>query len=207
MKILPVIYGKSEIPESMAFLNGDKNKFREILFKVYVIKTENKIILVDAGCETMPWFKMRDFLGTVKALEGIGINPSEITDVILTHSHHDHIECVKYFKNAVIHIEKDEYENGKKYIPEDFFVNTFDNIYEVCKNVKVLKIGGHTKGSCIVEIKDEDKIYIISGDECYLRECLENKIPTGSSFDLKKSTEFISEYSKSKYTVLFCHDE
>jgi len=207
MKILPVIYGKSEIPESMAFLNGDKNKFREILFKVYVIKIENKIILVDAGCETMPWFKMRDFLGTVKALEGIGINPSEITDVILTHSHHDHIECVKYFKNAVIHIEKDEYENGKKYIPEDFFVNTFDDIYEVCKNVKVLKIGGHTKGSCIVEIKDEDKIYIISGDECYLRECLENKIPTGSSFDLKKSTEFISEYSKSKYTVLFCHDE
>ena len=57
MKILPVIYGKSEIPESMAFLNGDENKFREILFKVYVIKTENKI----RGCKKSPDRKERFF--------------------------------------------------------------------------------------------------------------------------------------------------
>lgn len=51
------------------------------------------------------------------------------------------------------------------------------------------------------------EIYIISGDECYSKECLKNKIPTGSSVCPEKSVEFIEKYSDSKYTVLLCHDE
>ncbi len=35
----------------MIFINGSENKFCEIAFKVYLIKTDNKLILVDAGCE------------------------------------------------------------------------------------------------------------------------------------------------------------
>jgi glyoxylase-like metal-dependent hydrolase (beta-lactamase superfamily II) len=73
--------------------------------------------------------------------------------------------------------------------------------------VKIIKIGGHSKGSCIVEIESDDKIYIIAGDECYKRECLNKKIPTGASFDKKASREFIEKYSDKKYTVLLCHDE
>ncbi len=206
MQIIPVEYGKSVLPESMIFINGDENKFREIVFKVYLIKTSQKLILVDAGCETMPGFVMRDFIGTVQALKNIDITPDEITDVLITHSHHDHIECVKYFKNAVIHIQSDEYENGKRYIPDDFNVNVFENEFLVCENVKIVKIGGHSKGSCIVEIKNDDKTYIISGDECYLRECLTEKIPTGSSFNQNVSREFVEKYSDSKYTVLLCHE-
>ena len=207
MQIIPVEYGKSVLPESMIFINGDENKFREIVFKVYLIKTSQKLILVDAGCETMPGFVMRDFIGTVQALKNIDITPDEITDVLITHSHHDHIECVKYFKNAVIHIQSDEYEGGKRYIPDDFKVNVFENEFSVCENVKIVKIGGHSKGSCIVEIAIDTKAYIISGDECYLRECVTKEIPTGSSFNQSASREFVEKYSDSKYTVLLCHDE
>lgn len=206
MQIIPVEYGKSVLPESMIFINGNENKSREIVFKVYLVKTNEKLILVDAGCETMPGFVMRDFIGTVQALKNIDITPDEITDVLITHSHHDHIECVKYFKNAVIHIQSDEYENGKRYIPDDFNVNIFENEFSVCENVNIVKIGGHSKGSCIVEIKNDDKTYIISGDECYLRECLTEKIPTGSTFNQNASREFVEKYSDSKYTVLLCHE-
>lgn len=207
MEIIPVKYGESVLPEKMCFAGGDENKCREIVFKVFLIKTDEKLILVDAGCETMPGFVMKNFTGTVKALKNINISPEEITDVILTHSHHDHIECVKYFKNAVIHIEKNEYERGKKYIPDDFKVNIFSDEFSVCENVKIIKIGGHSKGSCIVEIRNQEQIYIISGDECYLRECLTEKIPTGSSFNKEASKAFIEKYSDKKYTVLLCHDE
>lgn len=207
MEIKALEYGKSVLSESMIFINGNKEKFRRIVFKVYLIESAGKLILVDAGCETMPGFVMRDFIGTVKALENAGIFPKEITDVIITHAHHDHIECVKYFKNAVIHIEKNEYESGGKYIPEDFSVNIFENEFSVCKNVKIIKIGGHSKGSCIVEIKKDGEIFIIAGDECYLRECLTKKIPTGSSFDKKASNDFVEKYSNKKYNVLLCHDE
>ncbi len=207
MQIIPIEYGKSVLPESMIFINGDKSKFREITFKVYLIKIKDRLILADAGCETMPGFEMREFQGTVKALEKIEVNPLDITDVLITHSHHDHIECVKYFENATIHIEKDEYEAGKKYIPDGFKVNIFSREFTLSENVKIIRIGGHSKGSCIVEIKTDDKIYIIAGDECYKRECLNKKIPTGASFDPNASREFIEKYSDKKYTVLLCHDE
>lgn len=206
MRIIPLEYGKSVLSEKMIFINGRENIFREIVFKVYLIKTDKKLILVDAGCETMPGFIMRDFIGTVHALKNINVTPEEITDVIITHSHHDHIECVKYFKNAVIHIQVDEYESGKEYVPDNFKMNIFNDDFSVCKNVKIVKIGGHSKGSCIVEIANESGIYVIVGDECYLRECLEKGIPTGSSYSKKASKDFIKKYSDTSYKILLSHD-
>ena len=152
IEIIPVKYGKSHLPENLVFLGGSSDKHYAIDFIVYVLKINEKIILIDAGCETMPGFVMTDFVGSIKALEKIGITAEMVNDVIISHSHHDHIECVKYFKKAVIHIQKDEFEDGKQYIPEGFEVNIFDDRYQVCDGVEIIKIGGHTKGSCIVEI-------------------------------------------------------
>ena len=205
--IIPIDYGKSVLPESMIFQNGAGNKFRPIVFRVYLIRTENRLILVDAGCETMPDFDMRDFIGPVKALNNIGISPEEITDLIITHAHHDHIECAKYFKNAVTYIQKDEYEAGKGYLAENLNIRTFDEEMLICYGIKAVKIGGHSKGSSIVEITDADKKYVIAGDECYMRDCLAKQIPTGVSYNPEKSRAFIKKYGKGEYTVLLCHDE
>ena len=76
--IIPIDYGKSFLPESWIFQNGAENKLRPIIFRMYLLKTENRLILVDAGCETMPGFVMTDFIGTVKALENIGVKADEI---------------------------------------------------------------------------------------------------------------------------------
>ncbi|MDD6564087.1 MAG: N-acyl homoserine lactonase family protein [Clostridiales bacterium] len=207
LEIIPIEYGKSVLPESMIFQGGAEDKFRPIVFMIYLIKTEKQLILVDAGCETMPGFDMRDFIGPVKALEKIDIKPDDITDVIITHSHHDHIECVSRFKNAVIYIQRDEYESGKGYLAEGMNIKLFDDEMQVSDGVRAVKIGGHSKGSCIVEVTDDKKTYIISGDECYLRECLDKKIPTGTSYCPEKSREFIEKYSSGEYTVLLCHDK
>jgi glyoxylase-like metal-dependent hydrolase (beta-lactamase superfamily II) len=155
----------------------------------------------------MPGFDMHDFIGPVKALEKMNIKPEDITDVIITHSHHDHVECVSRFKNAVIYIQRDEYESGRRYFSEGMSVRLFDDEIQICPDVKAIKIGGHTKGSCIVEIGENREKYIIAGDECYMRECLDKRIPTGSSYCPKKSREFIEKYSGSEYTVMLCHDK
>ena len=207
IEIIPIEYGKSVLPESWIFQNGAENKLRPIIFRVYLIRTENRLILVDAGCETMPGFDMKDFIGPVKALRNIGISPEEITDLIITHAHHDHIECAKYFKNAALYIQKDEYEAGKGYLAENLNIRTFDEEMLICGGIKAVKIGGHSKGSSIVEITDSGKKYIIAGDECYMRECLTKQIPTGISCNPEKSHAFIQKYGKCGYTVLLCHDE
>lgn len=206
LEIIPIEYGKSVLPASMIFQGGAEDKFHPIVFMIYLIKTQNRLILADAGCETMPGFDMHDFIGPVKALEKLDIKPEDITDVIITHAHHDHIECVSKFKNAVIYIQRDEYESGKGYFAEDMNRKLFDNEMQICSGVKAVKIGGHSKGSCIVEITDNGKKYIIAGDECYLRECLDKRIPTGTSYCPKNSREFIEKYGNGEYTVLLCHD-
>lgn len=199
--IIPIDYGKSVLSESMIFENGAKNKFRPILFRTYLLKIENRLILVDAGCVTMPGFDIKDFIGPVKALNNIGIS------VIITNAHHDHIECAKYFKNAALYIQKDEYEAGKGYLAENLNIRTFDEEMQICDGVKAVKIGGHSKDSSIVEITDSDKKYIIAGDECYIRDCLTKQIPTGTSYNPEKSHAFIQKYGKGGYTVFLCHDE
>jgi glyoxylase-like metal-dependent hydrolase (beta-lactamase superfamily II) len=206
IEIIPIEYGKSVLPESMIFQNGAENKFRPIVFMIYLIKAENRLILADAGCVTMPGFDMHNFIGPIKALEKLNIAPSDITDVIITHAHHDHIECVKCFENARIYIQRDEYENGKNYFAASADIRLFDDEIQLCDGVKTIKIGGHSAGSCIVEITDECGISIIAGDECYIRECLDKKIPTGTSYCPEKSRRFIEKYSSGEYKVLLCHD-
>ena len=205
--IIPINYGKSVLPESMIFQNGAENKLRPIVFMVYLIKTENRLILADAGCETMPGFVMTDFIGIVKALENIGVKAEEITDLIITHAHHDHIECAKYFKNAALYIQKDEYEAGKGYLTENLNIRTFEKEMQICDGIKAVKIGGHSKGSSIVEITNSDNKYIIAGDECYMRDCLTKQIPTGASYNPEKSRDFVKKYGNGEYTVFLCHDE
>lgn len=204
--IIPINYGKSVLPESWIFQNGAENKFRPIVFRVYLIRAENRLILVDAGCETMPGFVMTDFFGTVKALENIGVKAEEITDLIITHAHHDHIECAKYFKNAVIYIQKDEYEAGKGYLTENLNIRTFEKEMQICGGIKAVKIGGHAKGSSIVEITNEDKISIIAGDEFYARECIDKQILPGAPYNRENSRDFLKKYCCGGYTVLLCHD-
>lgn len=203
--IIPVEYGKSYLAESMIFQNGAEDKFQPIVFKIFLIRAGERLILVDAGCVTMPGFEMTDFIGPIKALEQYNVRAEDITDVIITHAHHDHIECINYFKNARIFIQKDEYADGKGYIDENMKVVLFSDEIEVCDGVRAVKIGGHSIGSCVVEV-DGDKKYVIIGDECYKRECIEKDIPTGTSYCLEKSKEFLRKYGNGEYKVLTCHD-
>ena len=207
IEIIPVDYAKSVLPESWVFKNGSEERLLPIIFRIYLIKTESRLILVDAGCETMPGFDMKDFIGPIKALGNLGISPEQITDLIITHAHHDHIQCVKYFKNAVIYIQKDEYEAGKGYLSENLNIRTFDEEMLICDGIKAVKIGGHSIGSSIAEITDENGTYIIAGDELYSRDCITKQIPPGAPYNPENSKKFLEKYCKGGYTVLLCHDE
>lgn len=200
-------YADTFLSEDQIFKGGEKEKIRPIIFGIYFIRTEDRLILVDAGCETMPGFDMRNFLSPVKALKDeTGIDAKDITDVIITHSHHDHIEALFRFENARVHIQQEEYHEALCNIPENMKVNTFEDSFELEEGIRIIKIGGHSIGSCIVEVDLHDKVYVVCGDECYQRENLLNKIPTGCSVNPEKSEEFIEKYSSPLYETLLCHD-
>ena len=206
LKVLAIKYAESTLPESAVFQGGRCDKRLPITFVIYLLETENRRILVDVGCDTMPGFEMVNYDRPVDVLRDYGYVSEDITDVIITHAHHDHIAAVGYYKNAVVHIQEDEYAAGKKYIADGAEVNIFEETYSLDDNIFIRKIGGHAKGSCVVEFEYCNMRYVIAGDECYARECLTNKIPTGSSYDLERSEFFVEEYSRDGYCVLLCHE-
>lgn len=205
-KIITIKYAESTLPESAVFQGGLKDKKVPITFSVYLIVTENKRILIDAGCDTMPGFEMVHYERPVDVLRRFGYDPEDITDVIITHAHRDHIAAVGYYKNAVIYIQENEYVSGQRYIPADFRIQTFKHSFLMDNSILIKTIGGHSVGSCIVEFRCSDTCYVFSGDECYARECLTHKKPTGSSYNLSQSEFFVNEYSKECYQVLLCHE-
>lgn len=206
MQIIRVDYGRSRLPESMLYPSGAEEKEIPIVFSVFLVLTRTHTILVDAGCDTMPGFEMEDFCGTVAALKKLGYRPEDITDVILTHAHHDHIQGIKDFPHARVYIQQAEYARGKRHIPESCPVHTFAESCRVTEEVTVMCIGGHTEGSCVVEVQGKDTVYVLCGDECYSRENLIKGIPTGSSCCPEKSAAFIEKYTQPGYTCLLCHD-
>lgn len=205
-EIQVAIYGESTLPESMVIPGGSEEKRYPIVFALFHIRCGEKQILIDAGCDTMPGFDMKNFISPAAALERIGVQANEITDVVITHAHHDHIDGVRHFPNARIHIQEEEYQAGKSYIPEDFRVHVFQDRCTVGDCVTVEKIGGHSKGSCIVKLMKNGVPYVFCGDECYLRLCLDRKIPTGTSCCPEISRNFVETYSSGAYRTVLSHD-
>ncbi len=202
MKIAALKYGESVFGENYIFKGGNKDKRLPISFTIYLIQTESKNILVDAGCDDGAGFEMSLFKKPIAVLKEYGLSPNDITDVIITHSHHDHTEAVKYYENAVIHIQRNEYAAAKRYIPKSFTVHLIDDTFSLTENVIIKKIGGHSIGSCIV-LADN---YVFCGDECYYEKCLTDKICTGASYNEELSRTFIEEYGKDTYVPLLFHD-
>ena len=172
----------------------------------YLIEHPKGLILVDTGCDTMPGFIMNKYILPDEALRSQGVSPNDITDVIITHSDHDHIDGVHHFKNAVIYIQEDEYIRGEAYIPKDFTVKTFKEKIKVADCIDVIKIGGHQKGSCIVEFNYNCTCNVIVGDECYSYYNIRNKIPTASTCNIKNSQAFIEKYANGYYELLLMHE-
>lgn len=199
-------YANSTLPESQVFKGGDPNKKVPIRFFIYLIETCDRLILVDAGCVTMPGFIMKDFTGSIHALENEGVSPSDITDVFITHSHHDHIECISEFKNATVYIQSDEYKNGLKYFTPDIKVNCFENGIEIAEGIRAVKIGGHSKGSSVLEVDTEDGTVVFAGDEFYSRKNYTERILSGVCYSEDNNRKFFDKYPADKYTLYFGHD-
>lgn len=201
-----VKYAESTLPESMVFDGGNEHVRIPISFAVYLIEIGCKKILIDAGCDTMPGFDMKNFCSPSVALQRLGISADDITEVVITHAHHDHIEAVFYYKNATIHINKKEFKAGRRYLPESVSIALFEDELELSNGIKVVTIGGHSAGSAIVEIVCGDKVLVLCGDECYTNANIEQKRCTGTFFDQEKSKGFIEKYHNNQYRVYTCHD-
>jgi len=93
---------------------GPHNDSVQINFMIWLIKGDHgRNILVDAGfLKDIPEAKAFDIAHYVRpdsTLTKLGLQPGDITDIILSHPHWDHIDGVGLFPNAHIWIQKEDF--------------------------------------------------------------------------------------------------
>ena len=198
MDITRVVYGYTTLPERMILPGGDAAP-HPIDLAFFLIRPENATVLVDAGCDDMEGFVLRDFIGPVEALRRLGVRPEDITHIIVTHAHGDHMAGIVHFPNATVIGQRQALEKGQKYLLPTHSVIPFDEEYTLGP-LKAVHIGGHAIGSCVVEAGDT----VLCGDECYSRINLDRSIPTASSRDPERSRAFLERYKG--WNCLLCHE-
>lgn len=206
MRIFVCKYGESVFSERYLYQGGRPEVLLPISFCFYLLETDGRRILVDVGCNDGAGFPMSVFVRPAELLRTSGIEPDTVTDVFLTHHHHDHAEAAADFPQAIFYVQREEYRKAGKYIPADARIRLFEDTLTLAEGVSAQRIGGHTAGSSILVCSGAEATYVLCGDECYVADCLTRGIPTGASHDPAVSAAFVAEYGQAGYVPLLFHD-
>lgn len=93
---------------------GPENDSVNIDFMIWLIKgTNGKNILVDAGflkdIEDAKDFDVVNYVRPDSMLSGLSLQGRDITDIILSHPHWDHIDGIDLFPNAHVWMQKEDF--------------------------------------------------------------------------------------------------
>lgn len=153
----------------------------------FFFRLGNRAVLVDAGIG-----QFRPSEGLLRqSLASIHVDPAEITDILITHAHFDHLGGLLHdgkpsFPNATIHlsrIERDFFDNpanqAKNDYPGSIFgaaskvlrkeaavgkVRTFESGEEVVPGVIATVHPGHTPGSAFYQLRSGTARLVFTGD-------------------------------------------
>jgi N-acyl homoserine lactone hydrolase len=138
---------------------------------VSLVRGGGRTVLIDTGP-----FGVRDMLR--RRLAAQGVTPGEVTDVILTHCHHDHSVNWPMFPQARVFLSRAELEwglqvpHGSSPVPELYVQELsarqstvlLSDLDEVAPGIRTEVVPGHTPGSLIVTVKHGGTTTLFLGD-------------------------------------------
>jgi glyoxylase-like metal-dependent hydrolase (beta-lactamase superfamily II) len=179
-------------PVAGLVMGAPKDEKLDIAMVIWLICGGGHNILFDSGFHRESWLKafpMKDFTRPDEAVKLAGLQPSEITDVIISHAHWDHMGGIDLFPKATVWIQKEEFryytgdawQKGGQHggiDPEDVQqlvkLNTEgrlrlvdgDNV-EILPGVRVLTGSRHTYASQYLRVEG-NPAFVLASDNCYL---------------------------------------
>jgi len=102
------------LPVSGFVAGGPQTDSVNMYFMIWLIRGDNgRNILLDAGfLQDIPeakYFDMVDYMRPDSTLSKLGLKAGDITDVILSHPHWDHIDGLGLFPNAQVWMQKEDF--------------------------------------------------------------------------------------------------
>lgn len=175
-------------------------------FTIYKIKINSNLYFVDGSTKFLIDCGDRFYLDKVKELFINLIDPKEISAIILTHFHYDHIGCLDLFPNADIFAHPDEIEHFNN---DNFGTVLNNNILKFLKNRNILPITsfksdidieiihtpGHTVGSICLFFSKYNLLFTgdtFFGKDIFGRVDLPSSVPELMAGSLKKLEKYKS---------------
>jgi N-acyl homoserine lactone hydrolase len=183
---------------SLLFYGEFSAEATAIPIAAYLIRTSDGNVLFDTGLSprALPGLRRNDPLARfdeadllVNRLDALGLQPDDVSMVVLSHLHYDHAGGAELFPRAELIVQKDEYAYA--HYPASFFAGFYyrknfdlpqyrwrllDGDTELAPGLTVLRSDGHTPGhqSLLVALPQTGPV-ILAGDACYWRTHVEEE--------------------------------
>jgi glyoxylase-like metal-dependent hydrolase (beta-lactamase superfamily II) len=236
MRIIPLSEGSFTIDKTKLFVPFDETKDElqertkgSLLVEIqpFVVITSKDILLLDMGLG----FSMNGKMQIHQNLVNAGINPSEITKVLLTHLHKDHAGGVSEdsdhralsFPQAVYYLQKKElnfaFEKGlPSFIPDELTaLKTASNIVFLENDAGIIDdyisyqlTAAHSPYHQVFWIKEAGEIIFFGGDDAPQLQQMKHRFVAKYDFDGKKAMELRRTWwekgKEENWKFLFYHD-
>ena len=180
------------VPVSELVIGAPKDEKIEIAMVIWLIRGGGHTIVFDSGFHRDTFIKdfpMKDYLRPDEAVRLAGVKPEEVTDIVISHAHWDHMGGIDLFPKANVWIQKEEYryytmdawQPGGQHggiEPEDakqlVQLNTEgrirlvdgDNV-EIFPGIRAYTGARHTYASQYLRVEG-NPTFVLASDNCYL---------------------------------------
>jgi glyoxylase-like metal-dependent hydrolase (beta-lactamase superfamily II) len=173
-------------------MGAPKDEKIDTVYALWLIRGGGRNILFDSGFHRERWFKLwmiKDYLRPDEAVRLAGVKPEEVTDVVISHAHWDHMGGIDLFPRATVWIQKEEFryytgtawQTGGQHggidpddVQELVKLNTEgrlkfvdgDNV-EIFPGIRAYTGGRHTYASQYVRVEGNPP-FVLASDNVYL---------------------------------------
>jgi hypothetical protein len=101
-----------DFPVSALVMGAPKDEKTDIAMVVWLIRGGGRNVLFDSGFHREVWLKefpTADYMRPDEAVKLAGVKADEVTDVVISHAHWDHMGGIDLFPKATVWIQKQEF--------------------------------------------------------------------------------------------------
>jgi len=211
-EVLAVRYGYRVTSRAESYLNfhlyGEPDADLDIDYYFWVIRDSGSVTLVDTGFapESGARRSRQGFSTPAEALPALGIDPDDVTAIVITHAHWDHTGNVRQFPRAHLVLTEAEYAFWTSPLAErahfaahrepdeiallararaEGRVTLFSGSYRLAPGIELTEVGGHTPGQLIASVATRDGgTAVLASDALHFYEEVERDRPFAILADL-----------------------